>query len=109
MGRLVTLDCPVNGFPQPEVTWTLPNGSVLPNRLVSTLPIILKTNADFGNYTCSAKSLDRTIPHFIISVQDAGKSLRFRIIVRLHESFKVKEMIDTSFLIKLGVVYFKPN
>ncbi|XP_078379898.1 immunoglobulin superfamily member 10-like [Oculina patagonica] len=57
-GVPTTICCPVRGFPPPDVTWTLPDGTV--QKTGNTiLPITPKAN-DFGNYTCSAEGLKET-------------------------------------------------
>lgn len=75
-GVKTTICCPVRGFPPPEVTWRLPNGTVhkTTNTILSITP---KTEGDFGKYTCSAAGLKETIPDPIvvsINLEEKGKS-----------------------------------
>ena len=75
-GVKTTICCPVSGFPPPEVTWRLPNGTVrkTTNTILSITP---KTESDFGKYTCSAAGLKETVPDPIvvsIYLQEKGKS-----------------------------------
>ena len=54
----VPLCCPVQGFPPPQVSWKLPNGTLL--KTGSTiLHVTVKTENDFGRYECIAKSLEK--------------------------------------------------
>ncbi|KAL9964687.1 hypothetical protein ACROYT_G028362 [Oculina patagonica] len=63
-GVPTTICCPVRGFPPPDVTWTLPDGTV--QKTGNTiLPITPKTN-DFGKYTCIAEGLKKTDPDPVI-------------------------------------------
>lgn len=75
-GVSTTICCPVHGFPPPEVTWKLPNGTVLKteNAILSITP---KTKDDFGEYTCSATGLKETVPDPIvvsINLEEKGQS-----------------------------------
>lgn len=75
-GVNTTICCPVRGFPPPEVTWKLPNGTVLKTKS-TILPITPKSEDDFGKYTCSAMGLKETVPDPIvvsINLEEKGKS-----------------------------------
>lgn len=74
-GIKTTICCPIRGFPPPEVTWRLPNGTVrkTANTILSIAP---KTEGDFGKYTCSAAGLKETVPDPIvvsINLEEKGK------------------------------------
>jgi len=76
LGENTTLCCPVRGFPPPEVTWTLPNGTVFKtkNTILSITP---QSEDDFGKYTCSAMGLKETVPDPIvvsINLEEKGQS-----------------------------------
>lgn len=75
-GVHTTICCPVHGFPPPEVTWRLPNGTVLKTK-DTILSITPETEDDFGKYVCSAAGLKETIPDPIvvpINLEEKGKS-----------------------------------
>lgn len=65
VGVNTTICCPVRGFPPPEVTWKLPNGTVVETKN-TILPIVPKSKDDFGKYTCSAMGLKETFPDPIV-------------------------------------------
>ena len=54
----VLLCCPVQGFPPPQVSWKLPNGTLHETGSI-TLHVKVKTENDFGRYRCIAKSLEK--------------------------------------------------
>lgn len=71
-GVPTTICCPVRGFPPPEVTWKLPNGTVIEtgNTILSITP---KTKEDFGKYTCSTAGLKETFPDPIVVPINLGE------------------------------------
>lgn len=71
-GVPTTICCPVHGFPPPEVTWKLPNGTVIVTGN-AILPITPKTKEDFGMYMCSAMGLKETFPDPIVVPINLGE------------------------------------
>ena len=81
-GVHTSICCPIVGFPPPEVTWKLPNGTVLETK-DTVLPITPQTKEDFGKYTCSATGLKETVPDPIvvsINLEEKGKSKSMSVI-----------------------------
>ncbi|XP_066024714.1 roundabout homolog 3 isoform X3 [Pocillopora verrucosa] len=54
----VLMCCPVHGFPPPQVSWELPNGTRL-EKGSTMLHVTVKTENDFGRYRCIARSLEK--------------------------------------------------
>ncbi|KAJ7371885.1 Immunoglobulin super member 10, partial [Desmophyllum pertusum] len=90
MNKTTTICCPVRGFPPPEVTWKLPNGTKLTTG--NTMLPITPEKADFGNYTCSAVNVGTVKGPFVISLKQEGR-----------RTF-LAEIVDTS-----GVTELKPG
>ncbi|TDH14829.1 hypothetical protein EPR50_G00024960 [Perca flavescens] len=70
MGKTTVLNCSADGYPMPEITWTLPNGTRFTgdHHLVKngTLVIYNPRNEDAGKYRCGAKNLMGYIEKLII-------------------------------------------
>ena len=56
----VLMCCPVQGFPPPQVSWELPNGTLLETGS-TILHVTVKTENDFGRYKCIARSLEKNV------------------------------------------------
>ena len=56
IGQTVKLTCTADGSPTPTLSWKNPNGSVIKQEtaLKTTLDVLMKSEQDFGNYTCEA-------------------------------------------------------
>ena len=72
MGESVTMCCPVKGFPPPQVSWELPNGTLLETGS-TILHVTVETENDFGRYRCSARSLEKDVFTANITIRKRGK------------------------------------
>ena len=68
----VLMCCPVQGFPPPQVSWELPNGTLLETGS-TTLHVTVKTEDDFGRYRCIARSLEKNFLTANITIRKRGK------------------------------------
>ncbi|KAK9520965.1 hypothetical protein VZT92_020819 [Zoarces viviparus] len=70
IGKTTVLNCSADGYPVPEITWTLPNGTRITSghHLVrnGTLVIYDSGNEDAGKYRCGAKNFIGYIEKLII-------------------------------------------
>ncbi|XP_059187647.1 immunoglobulin superfamily member 10 [Centropristis striata] len=70
IGRTTVLNCSADGYPAPEITWTLPNGTRITSghHLVTngTLVIYSPGKEDAGKYRCGAKNYMGYIEKLII-------------------------------------------
>ncbi|CAH3158698.1 unnamed protein product [Pocillopora meandrina] len=57
-GESVLMCCPVKGFPPPQVSWELPNGTQLETES-TVLHVRVNTESDFGCYRCTARGLEK--------------------------------------------------
>ena len=71
-GESVQMCCPVKGFPPPQVSWELPNGSLLETGS-TILHVTVETENDFGRYRCIARSLEKNVLTANITVRERGK------------------------------------
>ena len=56
IGQTVKLTCEADGSPRPTLSWKNPSGRVIQQEteLKSTVDVPMKSDQDFGNYTCEA-------------------------------------------------------
>ena len=56
IGQTVKLTCKADGSPTPTLSWKNPNGRVIKQEteLKTTVDVLMKSDKDFGNYTCEA-------------------------------------------------------
>ena len=64
-----------DGVPVPTITWTKPDGSQLKQETssTSTLSVELKSEADFGQYKCSADNQITSADVLIINLVQISK------------------------------------
>ena len=55
-GQTVKLSCKADGSPTPTLSWKNPSGRVIQQEteLKSSVDVPIKSDLDFGNYTCEA-------------------------------------------------------
>ena len=56
IGQTVKLTCKADGSPTPTLFWKNPSGRVIhqTTKLKTTVDVLMKSDQDFGNYTCEA-------------------------------------------------------
>ena len=56
IGQTVKLTCKADGSPTPTLSWKSPSGRVImqETELKTTVDVPMKSDQDFGNYTCEA-------------------------------------------------------
>ncbi|XP_073255597.1 cell adhesion molecule DSCAM-like isoform X2 [Porites lutea] len=56
IGQTVKLTCKADGSPTPTLSWKSPSGRVIrqEKELKTTVDVLMKSDQDFGNYTCEA-------------------------------------------------------
>ena len=57
IGQTVKLTCKADGSPTPTLSWKSPSGRVIKQEtptLKTTVNVPMKSDQDFGNYTCEA-------------------------------------------------------
>ena len=56
IGQTVKLTCKADGSPTPTLSWKSPSGRVIKEEkeLKTTVDVLMKSDQDFGNYTCEA-------------------------------------------------------
>ena len=47
---VMTLACPLFGFPSPAISWSYPNGSMKMNRFTIILHVLVEKESDIGTY-----------------------------------------------------------
>ena len=54
----ISLTCEANGVPAPNITWIKPDGKKIKkaSALEHTANLLMKTDQDFGIYTCEARN-----------------------------------------------------
>ena len=78
-GESVLMCCPVKGFPPPQVSWELPNGTLLETGS-TILHITVETENDFGCYRCIARSLEKNVFTANITIRKRRKyKLRIKV------------------------------
>ena len=68
----VLMCCPVKGFPPPQVSWELPNGTLLETGS-TILHVTVKTENDFGRYRCIVRSLEKNVLTANITIRKRSK------------------------------------
>ena len=56
IGQTVKLTCKADGSPTPTLSWKNPSGRVIKQEteLKTTVNVLMKSDKEFGNYTCEA-------------------------------------------------------
>ena len=55
IGQTVKLACKADGSPTPTLSWKSPSRRVIrQEKLKTTVDVLMKSDQDFGNYTCEA-------------------------------------------------------
>ena len=99
IGESITICCPVQGFPPPEVNWELPNGTLLKTEN-TILHLTVKTKDDFGRYRCNARGLEDTVLDSVVTVHKKSKYTLNTVCVRINQSIQVKCGFPSNFLLK---------
>ena len=71
-GESVLMCCPVKGSPPPQVSWELPNGTLLETGS-TILRVTVETENDFGRYRCIARSLEKNVLTANITIRKRGE------------------------------------
>ena len=71
-GESVLMCCPVKGFPPPQVSWELPNGTQLETES-TILHVRVNTESDFGFYRCTARGLEKDFLTANITIHEKSK------------------------------------
>ena len=71
-GESVLMCCPVQGFPPPQVSWELPNETLLETGS-TILHVTVKNENDFGRYRCIARSLEKNVLTANITIRKRSK------------------------------------
>ena len=71
-GESVLMCCPAQGFPPPQVSWELPNRTLLETGS-TILHVTVKTENDFGRYRCIARSLEKNVLVANITIRKRSK------------------------------------
>ena len=72
IGEPVRMCSPFQGFPPPQVSWKLPNGSQLDTGS-TILHVTVNSKNDFGRYRCIARSLEKNFPEANITIRERSK------------------------------------
>lgn len=82
IGQTVKLTCKADGFPTPTLSWKNPSGRVIKQEteLKTTVDVPMKSNQDFGNYTCQATN-DVNTDTSTVQVQQISKWNLFSLVV----------------------------
>ena len=82
IGQTVKLTCAADGFPTPTLSWKNPNGTVIKHgtELKITVDVLMKSDQDFGNYTCEATN-DVNTDTSTVLVQQISKWNVFSLVV----------------------------
>ena len=75
-GESVLMCCPVKGFPPPQVSWELPNGTLLETGS-TVLHVKVNTENDYGCYRCIARSLEKNFVTANITIHKKSKYKRW--------------------------------
>ena len=68
----VQLCCPFQGYPPPQVSWELPNRTLIETGS-TILHVTVKTENDFGRYRCIARSLEKNVLMANITIRKRSK------------------------------------
>ena len=82
IGQTVNLTCKADGSPTPTLSWKSPSGRVIQQEteLKSTVDVPMKSDQDFGNYTCEATNIVNTDTSTVL-VQQISKWNIFSFVV----------------------------
>ena len=82
IGKTVKLTCMADGSPTPTLSWKSPSGRVIQQEkeLKTTVGVLMKTDQDFGNYTCEATN-DVNTDTSTVLVQQISKGNIFSFVV----------------------------
>ena len=106
IGQTVKLTCKADGSPTQTLSWKSPSGRVIQQEkeLKTTVGLLMKTDQDFGNYTCEATN-DVNTDTSTVLVQQISKWNIFSFVVYkylLFCDFAVCVMLaSTSFIINM--------
>ena len=82
IGQTVKLTCKADGSPTPTLSWKSPSGRVIKQEteLKTTVDVPMKSDPDFGNYTCEASN-DVNTETSTVQVQQISKRNLFSFVV----------------------------
>ena len=83
IGQTVKLTCKADGSPTPTLSWKSPSGRVIKQEtttLKTTVNVPMKSDQDFGNYTCEATN-DVNTETSTVQVQQISKWNLFSFVV----------------------------
>ena len=82
IGQTVKLTCKADGSPTPTLSWKNPSGRVIKEetKLQTTVDVPMKSDQDFGNYTCEATN-DVNTDSSTVQVQQISKWNIFSLVV----------------------------
>ena len=74
IGQTVKLTCKADGSPTPTLFWKSPSGRVIKQEteLKTTVNVLMRSDQDFGNYTCEATN-DVNTDKSTVQVQQISK------------------------------------
>ena len=74
IGQTVKLTCAADGSPTPTLSWKSPSGKVIKKEteLKTTVNVLMRSDQDFGNYTCEATN-DVNTDKSTVQVQQISK------------------------------------
>ena len=90
IGQTVKLTCKADGFPMPTLFWKNPSGRVIKQEteLSTTVDVPMKSDQDFGNYTCEATN-DVSTDTSTVQVQQISKWNLYSLVVYINISDSV--------------------
>ena len=82
IGQTVKLTCKADGSPTPTLSWKSPSGTVIKHETVLkiTVDVPMRSDQDFGNYTCEATN-DVNTDTSTVLVQQISKWNVFSLVV----------------------------
>ena len=72
IGEPVRMCSPFQGFPPPQVSWELPDGTMFETG-GAILHVTIKSKNDFGRYRCIARSLEKNVYKANITIRERSK------------------------------------
>ena len=83
IGQTVTLQCVANSVPTPKITWKKPDGSKIEKVGVqkNIVDLQMKTDGDFGNYTCEATNVVGAAVAVTVQVKQISKDMVLPLVV----------------------------
>ena len=75
IGQKITIWCEANGVPTPNITWVKPDGTRTSKESVMehTVNLLMKTDEDFGTFTCVATNGVGTAVNKTVKVKQISK------------------------------------